>query len=182
LWRLTLFLFAVAVVFRPMVFLIVLVSPALYASFRAVEWRWWISGLRFGDISFASGIRLSGLISLYYKALGWFALIDVVVVSAVFLCFAAMANLSGVSLPELSRSFLLQNRMLVVALCVPLYLSLLLLVNIVIRLYFMRDLWMRIAASATVYGIEAANSVRADGELASAIGEGLADGLGVASF
>ncbi|MFG3756481.1 hypothetical protein, partial [Klebsiella pneumoniae] len=109
-------------------------------------------------------------------------LIDVVVVSAVFLCFAAMANLSGVSLPELSRSFLLQNRMLVVALCVPLYLSLLLLVNIVIRLYFMRDLWMRIAASATVYGIEAANSVRADGELASAIGEGLADGLGVASF
>jgi hypothetical protein len=54
--------------------------------------------------------------------------------------------------------------------------------NVVIRLYLVRDLWQRVVSSITVHGIEAAANVAAKGELANAIGEGFADGLDVGGF
>ena len=50
------------------------------------------------------------------------------------------------------------------------------------RLYLSRDLWSRVLASLHVSGIEAAANVLAKGDLASALGEGIADGLDVAGF
>ncbi len=52
----------------------------------------------------------------------------------------------------------------------------------VMRLYLSRDLWVTVLASADVHGLEAALNVSARGELASALGEGIADGLDVAGF
>ena len=62
------------------------------------------------------------------------------------------------------------------------YLATVLAVNVVMRVYLMRDLWARVIASTTVDGIEAAANVSAKGELANALGEGFADGLDVAGF
>jgi hypothetical protein len=50
------------------------------------------------------------------------------------------------------------------------------------RLYLQRDVWARVSASITVHNIEAAANVQARGDLASALGEGFADGLDVAGF
>ena len=50
------------------------------------------------------------------------------------------------------------------------------------RVYLLRDLWARLVGSTTVHGIEAAANVAARGDLASALGEGLADGLDVVGF
>jgi hypothetical protein len=62
------------------------------------------------------------------------------------------------------------------------YLVLVLAFNVVMRLYLQRDLWVRVLASTTVHGIEAAADVSARGDPASALGEGFADGLDVAGF
>jgi hypothetical protein len=62
------------------------------------------------------------------------------------------------------------------------YLIFALALNIVIRVYLLRDLWARVLATVSVTGIEAAANVSARGELANALGEGFADGLDVAGF
>jgi hypothetical protein len=54
--------------------------------------------------------------------------------------------------------------------------------NIVIRIYLVRDLWVRVLGSVNIIGIEAAANVAAHGEMANALGEGFADGLDVGGF
>jgi hypothetical protein len=52
----------------------------------------------------------------------------------------------------------------------------------VMRLYLQRDVWAKVSASLQIHGIEAAADVAARGDMASALGEGFADGLDVAGF
>jgi hypothetical protein len=62
------------------------------------------------------------------------------------------------------------------------YLLFVLALNVVMRLYLMRDVWSRVAETTIVHNIAAAENVTAVGDLAGALGEGLADGLDVAGF
>jgi hypothetical protein len=62
------------------------------------------------------------------------------------------------------------------------YLLFALAINVAMRVYLLRDLWVRVLVSTTVHNIEAAENVSARGELANALGEGFADGLDVAGF
>jgi hypothetical protein len=62
------------------------------------------------------------------------------------------------------------------------YLAFALAINVVMRVYLLRDIWVRVLASTSVNGIEAAANVSARGDLATALGEGIADGLDVAGF
>ena len=62
------------------------------------------------------------------------------------------------------------------------YLMFVLAINVVLRVYLMRDLWVRVLESINIHGIETAANVAARGELANALGEGFADGLDVAGF
>ena len=55
-------------------------------------------------------------------------------------------------------------------------------INIVMRVYLQRDLWAKVLETVEVHNIGAAADVRGSGELASALGEGFADGLDVAGF
>ena len=54
--------------------------------------------------------------------------------------------------------------------------------GVVIRLYLTRDLWARVLQTTVVTNIAAAANVAAKGDLATAVGEGIADGLDVAGF
>ena len=51
--------------------LLLLPAPFLYGMFKAVEWRWWVSGVRFGDVYFESALSRTALIGLYWKVVGW---------------------------------------------------------------------------------------------------------------
>jgi hypothetical protein len=62
------------------------------------------------------------------------------------------------------------------------YFALALALNIVMRVYLQRDLWAKVLETVNVHDIGAAADVRGSGELASALGEGIADGLDVAGF
>ena len=62
------------------------------------------------------------------------------------------------------------------------YLALALAINIVMRVYLQRDMWAKVLETLEVHYIGAAADVQGRGELASALGEGFADGLDVAGF
>jgi hypothetical protein len=76
----------------------------------------------------------------------------------------------------------LQSSVSMIVLALIGYLALVLALNVVLRVYLLRDVWARVLASTHLHGIEAAANVAAKGELASALGEGFADGLDVVGF
>jgi len=157
-------------------------APFVYAAYKAVEWRWWLSGIRFGGVRLESTMRRSALIGLYWKVVGWFLLFALAIGAYLAGCAAVVASMHGVPFTQfLKTPALVQSVPLLVMAGVG-YLATVLGLNIVMRVYLLRDLWARVLASTTVHGIEAAANVSAKGELANALGEGFADGLDVAGF
>src|SRR5882724_8184610 len=65
----------VPIVGVPLLFLFFIASPFLYAMYKAIEWRWWIAGLRIGDVRFDSDMGIGNLIGLYWKVIGWSVLL-----------------------------------------------------------------------------------------------------------
>jgi hypothetical protein len=147
-----------------------------------VQWRWWISGIRFGDVEFESALRRDALSGLYWKVIGWYLLIAVLFAAYLFGCAALIASLNHVPMAKAFGPGNLQGSIPMLVATVVGYLAIILTLNVVMRVYLLRDVWVRLVGSTTVHGIEAAANVAAKGDLASALGEGLADGLDVAGF
>jgi uncharacterized membrane protein YjgN (DUF898 family) len=147
--------------------------PFIFGAFRAIEWRWWISGIRFGEVSFGSNLSSGGLYGLYWKVIGWYVLIFAAFVLYFIACAGVFVGFDDPEhiVPQANYAFM--------AALVLGYLAAILATNVMLRLYLMRDIWARVAASVTVYHLEAAANVGAQGELADAVGEGLDGGLDV---
>jgi hypothetical protein len=45
--------------------------PFIYAAMRAIEWRWWVSGIRIGEVGFHVRLAHGAFIGLYWKVIGW---------------------------------------------------------------------------------------------------------------
>ncbi|MGZ5876926.1 MAG: YjgN family protein [Bradyrhizobium sp.] len=157
-------------------------APFLYGIFKAVEWRWWISGIRFGEVRLESALPRGALFGLYWKVIGWFVLVAAVFSGYLFLSATAVASLTGTSIAKIFTPGNLQGGVPILVLAGIGYLGFILTLNVVLRVYLLRDLWVRLVGSTTVYGIDAAANVAVTGDLASAVGEGLADGLDVVGF
>jgi len=156
--------------------------PFIYGAFKAIEWRWWISGIRFGEVSFESELPAAALYGLYWKVIGWFLLIVALFVGYLVLGAALIASINQTSMLKLFASGNFQGSVPMVALTVVGYLAFIFALNVVLRVYLQRDLWARVAASTTAYNIEQASNVAAKGELANALGEGFNGGLDVVGF
>jgi len=76
----------------------------------------------------------------------------------------------------------MQGNVAVMAAIVAGYLGLILAMNVVLRVYLLRDVWARVVDSTIVLNLVAAANVAAMGDLANALGEGFADGLDVVGF
>jgi uncharacterized membrane protein YjgN (DUF898 family) len=150
-----------------------LLIPFLYPVFKAIGWRWWLSGLRFGDVTLQSNLENTALYGCYWKPIGWG-----VVLGIAFTAFLALGG--GLTAALQTESAMSELPMVVVT--VLGYVTLLLASGFISRIYLVRNVWMYVATSIEVYGIETAYEALAEGELADAIGEGLADGLDVAGF
>jgi uncharacterized membrane protein YjgN (DUF898 family) len=162
----------------PLAIILFPLAPFFYAEFKARQWRWWLSGLRFGGVRVASRLPHDTFYGLYWKVIGWWMLLSVLFGLYVFGCgklvIAAGGSMDG---PDA----LVRNIPMLVMLVVG-YLALALALNVIMRIYLQRDLWAKVLETVDVHGIEAAANVQAKGELASALGEGFADGLDVAGF
>jgi uncharacterized membrane protein YjgN (DUF898 family) len=163
-------------------FAIMIPVPFIYAELKAIEWRWWLSGLRIGEVRFTSKLSNSALVGLYWKVIGWCMLLFFALsiwFGAVF--FIAYQSVAA-SVPE-------QQKILIATQKLPFlvgigfgYILVALMAGVVIRIYLTRDVWQRVAESVTVQNLAAADDVVAQGHLVSALGEGFADSLDIAGF
>src|SRR5262245_22700705 len=164
----------------PGAFILFPALPFLYARYKAQEWRWWISGLRIGGVTLRSKLEPDGLTGLYWKVIGWYMLLIMVfaiVIGAATALVAGLGRAGGAVGPDA----LVQNTPRLVVTVVG-YMALALGLGVVIRLYLTRDLWAKVLQTTVVTNIAAAANVAARGDLATAVGEGIADGLDVAGF
>ena len=169
-------------VLSPLALVLFPLAPFFYAEFKAREWRWWLSGIRFGGVGLESTLPRTALYGLYWKLIGWFALLSMATGAYVGLCGFLVAKVSGVDLAGGVTPDTLSKSIPFLIMVMVGYLVLVLSLNVVMRLYLQRDVWARVVGSIQVHGIEAAADVAAKGDLASALGEGFADGLDVAGF
>jgi len=124
----------------------------------------------------------TALIGLYWKVIGWMLLLMVLFSGYMFACLSLVAIVNQMPMAKLFMPGNLQANIPLIGLMAVGYLALILAMNVVVRMYLLRDVWARVVASTTVHNIEAAANVSAKGELANALGEGFADGLDVAGF
>jgi uncharacterized membrane protein YjgN (DUF898 family) len=160
-------------------FVLLLLLPFVYGAYRAIEWRWWVSGIRFGDVSFESDMRRGAMIGLYWKVIGWVLLVTLALAlwgGAVGGVAYALSDFSGTEAEKLAS--ILQR--LPVAIAIGLgYLSYVLLTWMVIRIYLIHDVWQRVAESVTVHNVIAAHNVTTQGSPVGALGEGFAGSLDI---
>lgn len=112
-----------------------------YAIYKACEWRWWLSGIRFGDVRFESKLTTGALFGLYWKVIGWSMLILAMLIAwlgAVFGSFFYSIGGSGASEQTIALTF--QSTPFLVAVVAG-YLVCALAFGVVVRLYLRRDIW-----------------------------------------
>jgi uncharacterized membrane protein YjgN (DUF898 family) len=161
----------------PIAFLVFPALPFLYAYYKAVEWRWWLSGIRFGAVTVDSKLESNALTDLYWKVIGWYMLLSTVFAIVIGIAGVTVARAGGAVAPDA-----LFQSIPVLVVTIAGYMALALALSVVTRLYLTRDVWARVLGSTQVHNIAAAAHVAARGDLASAVGEGIADGLDIAGF
>jgi uncharacterized membrane protein YjgN (DUF898 family) len=158
---------------------LVIPLPFIYAAFKAIEWRWWASGLRMGGVHLTSDLPRGALIGLYWKIIGWSALLFTALgLYAGGILTMAYASTDASLATEIRMVMSLQQIPVLVALGIG-YLLTVLAFGAVTRIYLMRDVWARVAQSITVHNLASAENVAARGEADNALGEGFADSLDV---
>jgi uncharacterized membrane protein YjgN (DUF898 family) len=156
----------------------IIALPFIYGAFKAIEWRWWISGIRFGEVSFDSDLSAHDLYGLYWKIIGWYMLISLAFGAYLAACVGLFIGFGDAA----HIAARMQGKVSVTVAMIFGYLAIILAMNVALRVYLLRDVWARAAASTTVFRLEATDNVAAKGELADALGEGFAGGLDVVGF
>ena len=161
----------------------IITLPWTYPAYKAVLWRWWISGIRFGEVRFESDLGTGGLMGLYWATIGWIALlvvVDVILIAGMTTAIVLIGGKAGGASAILL--FLRQHSYLALGVNIANYLVLVLCIGVVIRVYLMRGVWERVVTSVTADNLDQADDVQVRGAPASALGEGFADSLDVAGF
>jgi uncharacterized membrane protein YjgN (DUF898 family) len=145
----------------------------LYPLFQAMSLRWWISGLRFGDLAVTSRLKTGQVYRVYLRFVFYIVLLMLITMLAGGICLFAVTELVGPrhdsSVAELLATFITVGLYVVIALGA----------STVHQVVVTFSLWRLGLQSAELTGAEVLNSVRAAGLSSSALGEGLADALGV---
>jgi uncharacterized membrane protein YjgN (DUF898 family) len=171
---------------RPGIALLLLLAvigwPFAYAAYKGAEWRWWASGIRFGEVRFESKLPASALFGLYWKVIGWSVLFLFVLSAWIGVVFGSFAATLAAGKMNPEDAALVMQQIPVLVLMALGYIAVALAFGVVVRIYLRRDVWERVASSVVVHNLAAATHVKAQGELAGALGEGLADSLDVGGF
>jgi uncharacterized membrane protein YjgN (DUF898 family) len=157
-------------------FLLFFALPFLHGIRRAREWAWWAGGIRFGRVAIMCELGSGSLIAVYWKLIGW-SLLVLLVFAAIFggLTAALSVGRLGAGLPAVMLGG--QLPMWGIAAYAVAYLLLIITFWVLMRIYTLQRVWRRVAAACAVVDIVGASDVAAAGEIVSAFGEGLADGL-----
>jgi uncharacterized membrane protein YjgN (DUF898 family) len=157
--------------------------PFFYALYKSAEWRWWVSGIRLGEVQFESRLRAGALAGLYWKVIGWSMLLLMGLSMWVGIAVgAAAATLGATGAFKAEDMAVIFEQPMILILVALGYVLAALAFGVVVRLYLRRDVWARVAATTVVYNLAAAENVVARGAAAGSLGEGFADSLDVGGF
>ena len=145
----------------------------LYPIFQAMVLRWWVSGLRFGDLAVRSRLRTAEVYGVYARFLGYALLFTltwgVVLIAVLYAVPSVIEKEEHSTLSEILATVALVGVYVVAALGYST------IHQATVRL----GLWRCVVESVEIQGAAALEHVTAAGEPSSPIGEGLADALGV---
>jgi uncharacterized membrane protein YjgN (DUF898 family) len=160
--------------------------PFLYGAFKAIEWRWWISGLRFGEVHLQSDLDASAMFDLYWKVIGWGLLLATVLSIWLGMAFGLPLMAADIDWSEGEDAVLAALNVVaepwVLATAAIGYVTAALAFVVILRLYLNHDVWKRVAETTRVHNLAAAANVNVQGQMVGALGEGFADSLDVAGF
>jgi uncharacterized membrane protein YjgN (DUF898 family) len=154
----------------------ILALALLYPLFQAVKLRWWISGLRFGHVSVTSRLRAWQVYKIYLRLLLLLLLLSVLA----GLAGGFIAIVAAAAVRSAQNSTVAQFAVGAVSLLI--YVVLAIGSSTIYQVVVAAGLWRLGAQTAELSGEQALDGVRATGSASSAIGEGLADALGVGSI
>ena len=147
--------------------------PLLYPVFQAVKLRWWISGLRFGEVTVASRLRIGQVYRVYLRLLLYLLLLGLlagIMGGMIVFAFVGIVRLAhNATLMQLIPS----------AITLALYVVVMIGSSTIYQVIVAAGLWRLGAETSALSGEAALDGVRATGTPSSALGEGLADALGV---
>jgi uncharacterized membrane protein YjgN (DUF898 family) len=154
----------------------VLAILLLYPLFQAVKLRWWISGLRFGEVAVTSRLRIRQVYRVYLRLLLYLFLLGLLagimgglMIASVIGIVSFMHNASATQVVGAAIGLLL-------------YVVVMIGSSTIYQVIVAAGLWRLGAQTAALSGEAALDGVRATGTASSALGEGLADALGVGSI
>jgi uncharacterized membrane protein YjgN (DUF898 family) len=142
--------------------------------------RWWLNGLRFGDVAVSSNLRTGQVYGVYLRYLGWSALITIGAVAGLMVAVVVLAGIAWAVTKGAHVDFDKDAGNVVgivgaAIMYVVLALALWVLYQVVVKL----RLWRITVDSVEIHGFAAVDRVRADlSQPTSALGEGLVDALG----
>ena len=153
-----------------------LIAVVTYPLFKAVVLRWWISGLRFGAVTVTSRLRIGQIYRAYLRFLLYLLLFMV----AVGLIGGIGIFVAGNLVRQVHDSKL--NELFASIITVVVYIVVMLGTSTIYQVVVAAGLWRLGAQTAELAEPQALDNVHAGGTASSALGEGLADALGVGSI
>jgi uncharacterized membrane protein YjgN (DUF898 family) len=154
----------------------ILIAVLLYPVFQAVKLRWWISGLRFGEVAVTSRLRIRQVYRVYLRLLLYLFLLGLL--AGIMGGMTVFAVVGVVSLMHNATV----TQVVVAAISILLYVVVMIGSSTIYQVIVAAGLWRLGAETAALTGEAALDGVRATGTASSALGEGLADALGVGSI
>lgn len=153
-----------------------LLAIVLWPLYVAIEWRWWLDGLRIGEVEFSSTFPRTTIFLMYLAYAG----VSLLVTSAAgtigglgaYLATPKTAAGAPLAVPHVGMLIFVAILYLLTLACLGAF----------YRYFLQFKVWQAVMESLTIHKLGAAWNVRARGGAATALGEGLADGLDVAGF
>lgn len=145
----------------------------LFPAFQALVLRWWASGLRFGDIGVLSRLRTGDVYRAYLRFAGHVVLFALVMLVGSVVALAISGFMFGTS--EQSKA----AEIVLTAMLVGIYVVSALGLSTIYQATAKLAVWKLTAQSLVLSNGGILERVRAAGEAASPIGEGLSDALNV---
>jgi uncharacterized membrane protein YjgN (DUF898 family) len=144
----------------------------LYPVFRAILLRWWVSGLRFGDVAVRSNLRIARVFGIYARFFGYAILFTAI---GGILLVAGAFGLSRIAGAPSS----MRGEIITTVLSLGAYTAMALGYWTIYQGTVKLGVWRCVIESLEVSNLAVLEEVAAAGEVASPIGEGLADALNV---
>jgi uncharacterized membrane protein YjgN (DUF898 family) len=144
----------------------------LYPIYHAILLRWWVSGLRFGDVAVRSRLHIAQVFGVYARFFGYATLFTVIAGTLLVIGAFGLSKIIG-------GPFSMRDEIITTVLSLGAYAAIALGYWTIYQATVKLGVWRCVIESLEVSNLVALGQVAAAGEAASPVGEGLADALNV---